>query len=65
MLKVLRKLCVSLTFNIHRRHVCSSVYVPGVLTAVSYLNIEVLVDLDDVAKEENILHQTGKLPHIP
>ena len=32
--------------------------------AISYLDIEILVDFDDVAEEENVLHQTGKLPHI-
>jgi hypothetical protein len=39
--------------------------VPEVLIAGPYLDIEILVDLDSVAKEKNVLHQTGKLPHIP
>ena len=43
----------------------SAPFEPDILIAVSYLNIKVLVDLDDVAEEENVLHQTGKLPHIP
>ena len=37
---------------------------PEVSIAISYLDIEILVDFDDVAEEENVLHQTGKLPHI-
>lgn len=31
----------------------------------SYLDIKILVDFDDIAKEENVLHQTGEFPHIP
>lgn len=63
MLKVLREVYVSLFLG--RRYVLSSVYAPGVLIAASYLDVEVLIDFDDVAKEENVLHQTSKLPHIP
>jgi hypothetical protein len=40
-------------------------HVPGVWIASSYLNVKILVDFDHVAEEENVLHQTGKLPHIP
>lgn len=43
----------------------NSIYVPGVTVRASYLNIEILVDFDDVAKEENVLHQTGEFPHVP
>lgn len=38
---------------------------PEMLIAASYLDVKVLVDFDDIAKEENVLHQTRKLPHIP
>ena len=31
----------------------------------SYLNIKILVDLDNIAEEENVLHETRKLPHVP
>lgn len=30
----------------------------------SYLNVKVVVDLDDVPKEKYVLHETGKFPHI-
>lgn len=43
----------------------SVVQTPEVSIAVSYLYVKVLVDFDDVAKEENVLHQTRKLPHTP
>ena len=62
MLKVLRNVCVSLLSR--RRDMFSVVQTPEVMIAVSYLDIKVLVDFDDVAKEENVLHQTGELPHI-
>jgi hypothetical protein len=39
--------------------------VPGVLNAGPYLNVEILVDFHSIAKEENVLHQTSKLPHVP
>ena len=63
MFKVLCEVHVSLFTG--RRYVLSSVYAPGVSVAASYLDVEVLIDFDDVAKEENVLHQTGELPHIP
>lgn len=62
MLKVLHKVWVSLLSR--GRNIFSVVQTPEVSIAVSYLDIKVLVDFDDVAKEENVLHQTGKLPHI-
>jgi hypothetical protein len=65
MLEVLCTLRVSLTSNRHKPYVFRRPNMPGVLIAVSYLNIKVLVDLDNIAKEEDVLHQTGKLPHIP
>ena len=34
------------------------------MSAPAYLDVEVLVDLDYVPKEENILHQAGELPHV-
>ena len=30
-----------------------------------YLYIQVIVDLDGMSKQEDVLHQTGKLPHAP
>lgn len=39
--------------------------VSGVTIAGPYLYIEILVDFDGIAKEENVLHQTRKLPHVP
>lgn len=31
----------------------------------AYFNVEVLVDLDGIAEEKNVLHQTRELPHVP
>lgn len=35
------------------------------VVAGPYLDIEILVDFDGVAKEKNVLHQTRKFPHAP
>lgn len=51
------------------REGCQPAFLPdnvsGVIVAGSYLDVEILVDFDSVSKEENVLHQTGKFPHIP
>lgn len=32
---------------------------------ISYFYVKVLVDFDNLAKEVNVLHEAGKLPHVP
>jgi len=61
-LKVLCRFRVSLISG--RLHMFCDNHGSEVSIAITYLDVKVLVDFDDVAKEENVLHQTGELPHI-
>ena len=36
----------------------------GFSEGFAYLNVEIVVDLDRVPKQEDVLHQAGKLPHV-